>query len=119
MNSLIAYIAYFLISMYLTYQVGKNLHKHGKPWIISLIGPGKLSERLNDLLLLGYRLVNMGYILLTLLQGKLVTEETYEIIEFFSVKLGVILLILTWLHYQNIFGLILFSKLKSKCKWQI
>lgn len=119
MKLLLVYFAYLLISSWLTYRVGNSLHTHGRPWIINLIGANDLADKLNDMLLLGYRLVNIGYILMTLLQGGLVADELPVIMEFFSHKLGLILLILAWLHYQNIIGLIIFSKLKSKYKWQI
>lgn len=119
MKLFLIYFTYLLISSWLTYKVGNSLHTHGRPWIINLIGASDLADKVNDMLLLGYRLVNIGYILMTLLQGASAADELYTLMEFFSRKLGLILLILAWLHYQNIIGLIIFSKLKSKYKWQI
>lgn len=119
MKIILIYVTYFLISAWLTYWVGNSLYKNGRPWIINLIGAVPLADKINNMLLLGYRLINIGYILLTKLQGSHVSLEVKTIMEFFSVKLGLILLILAWLHFQNIFGLFLFSKLKIKYKWEI
>jgi hypothetical protein len=113
------YLVYFIASIWLTIRVGNSLHRHGRPWIISLIGDEQLSDRINDLLLLGYRLVNIGYLLITLMTGGLIFTSIATIIEFLSIKLGMILMLLAGLHFQNIFLLVLFSKLKSKYKWQL
>ena len=112
------YILYFLISIWLTFRVGNSLHKHGRPWIINLLHDVNLSDRLNDTLLLAYRLINIGYVLFTLMSGNL-TADLIQIVEFISVKFGMIITLLAYLHYQNIIVLLLFSKLKSKYKWQI
>ena len=119
MENLLIYILYFTVSTLLTIFVGNLLHSNGRIWIIGLLNDLSLSDKVNNLLLLLYRLVNIGYILLTLMSSRLKGQEPFQIIEFLSVKFAIILLILAYLHYQNIFMLMIFSKLKSKYKWQI
>lgn len=119
MESYIVYITYLLISLLLTIRVGNSLHYNGRPWIISLFHDVALSDKLNNTLLLLYRLVNIGYILLTLMGGGPVGKTEYQIIEFLSARLGIIISILAFLHFQNIVLLIMYSKLKSKNKWEI
>jgi hypothetical protein len=99
--------------------VGNNLHKYGRIWIIYLLEDTIMSEKINDLLLLGYRLLNIGYVLVTLMFDSLVAATAVESMEFLGRKLGLILLILAFLHFQNIGLLVLFSKLKNKYKWQL
>ncbi len=119
MKSIGVYLVYFIASLWLTIKVGNSLHRHGRPWIISLIGDERLSDKINDLLLLGYRLVNIGYLFITLMTGAVIVTSITAIMEFMSIKLGMILMLLAGLHFQNIFLLVLFSKLKSKYKWQL
>ncbi len=119
MKELLVLFPYLLFSFWLTFRIGNNLHQHGRHWVFHLLKDEHLSDKINDLLLLGYRLLNIGYVLLTLMTGRLPGFEASPIIEFYSGKLGIIIMILAWLHYQNIFLLILFSKLKTKYKWQL
>ncbi|HZV70366.1 MAG TPA: hypothetical protein VFG10_12510 [Saprospiraceae bacterium] len=119
MNALVVYIFYIILSLWITIRVGNSLHKYGRPWIIYLIGEENLSDKVNDMLLLGYRLVNIGYILFTLMNGKPTLENMQSVIEFLSIKLGMIITLLAYLHYQNILMLYIFSKLKHKYKWQL
>ncbi len=119
MKTFLIYLLYFLVSIWLTYRIGNSLHRNGRQWIIDLIGDIQLSDRINDILLLGYWLINMGYLLITLMLSWVRDESLAAIIEFFSAKLGLILLILAMLHFQNIGLLLLFSKLKSKYKWHL
>jgi len=119
MKTYLIYLLYLVISVWLTLKVGNNLHRHGRLWIIDLIGDIQLSDRINDILLLGYRLINLGYLLLTLMLSRVSDASVAAMIHFLSAKLGLILLILAWLHFQNIGMLLLFSKLKSKYKWHL
>ena len=119
MKWFLLYGGYLLVSIWLTIRVGNSLHKHGRVWIIDLLRDEILSDKINNMLLLGYRLVNVGYILLTLMVTKLKLTDPQHVFEFYGMKLGIIITILAWLHYQNIAVLILFSKLKSKYKWQL
>ena len=119
MVTYLVHIIYLLTSLWLMIVVGNSLHKNGRVWTIDLLSDTHLSDKVNNTLLLLYRLVNVGYILITLMSGKLSSSHAQNIIELLSAKLGLIISILAYLHFQNIFLLILFSKLKSKYKWEI
>lgn len=113
------YLLYFIISVWLTLKVGNSLHRDGRQWIIHLLGDLQLADKINDMLLLGYRLLNLGYLLMTLMLGRVADASLPSMIHFLSAKLGLIMMILAWLHFQNIGLLILFSKLKSQHKWNL
>ncbi|HLF62105.1 MAG TPA: hypothetical protein VI603_00025 [Saprospiraceae bacterium] len=119
MKIFLIYLLYFLVSTWLMLKVGNSLHRNGRHWIVDLIRDIQLSDRINDILLLGYRLINLGYLLMTLMLSRVREESMAAIVEFLSAKLGLILMILAWLHFQNIGLLLLFSKLKSKYKWHL
>ncbi len=111
----ILYLIYFSISIWLTLIVGNSLYKNGSLWIRHILDENTFADRLNDLLLLAYRLLNIGYILFTL-----ATHSEYSnAILFLSSRLSTITLMLAFLHYQNIIGIVIFSHLKNKHKWQI
>ena len=71
MVTYIVHIIYLLTSLWLMIVVGNSLHKNGRVWIIDLLSDIHLSDKVNNTLLLLYRLVNVGYILITLMSGKL------------------------------------------------
>jgi hypothetical protein len=112
------YVIYLFLGLLLTIIVGNHLHKNGQPWICNLFTDKKLALRLNDILLLAYRLLNFGYILFTLMNGT-VPQNLQITFEFLCNKLGLIIMALAFLHYQNIILLIIFSNLKYKKQWEI
>jgi hypothetical protein len=108
------YTIYFIISIWLTIIVGNSLHRHGRHWIHYLLEDEAMADRLNDLLLLAYRLLNVGYILYSLYGD----HENKIGIVFLCNRLATIALTLAFLHYQNIVGILIFSHYKNKHKWQ-
>ncbi len=116
---IIPYLLYLLVSGWLTIIVGNSLHRNGEAWIMELMGDLPLSKKINNILLLGYRLINFGYILLTLMNNEHGLDSIRLHVEFLATKLGLIITILGGLHLQNILLLFIFSKLKTKYKWEI
>jgi len=115
---LISYITYLLISVFVTVIVGNKLHQDGSVWIGSLFWDKLFSDRLNKLLLMGYYLVNIGYIFYSFASwGEL--ENWGDIVEALSKKIGSILLILGYLHYQNIILIHLFFTYNLLKKWKL
>ncbi len=107
----ITYFIYLIVSIVLTIFVGNHLHRHGLAWVLHLIPDAQLAEKINDLLLLLYRLFNIGYVVFTLMAAKAPTDISTSI-SFLATRLGSIALILAYLHYQNIFGLYIYSHFK-------
>jgi hypothetical protein len=112
MEFYLIYFLYLLISLTLTIFVGNHLHEHGKIWILNLLEDDIISFRVNDILLLLYRLLNIGYILFTLM-NKVVPSGLVNAFTFLSERLGLIAIILASLHYQNILLIIVFSNFKN------
>jgi hypothetical protein len=105
------YILYLFLSLCLVFYVGNHLHRHGKIWLEDLLTDTILANRINDILLLLYRLVNAGYILYTLLMYS-APQSITESLTFLTARLGIVTMALAYLHYQNIMVLIIFSKSK-------
>ncbi len=62
----IAYILYFLITYFITVHTGLSFYRNGRIYILNLLeGNEALTSYINRLLLVGYYLLNLGYVALT------------------------------------------------------
>lgn len=110
---IISYIAYLLITITLTIWVATTLFKNGKIFLIDIFhGNRELADSVNNLLLVGFYLVNLGYTVYTLQVTSDITNSR-EVIETLSVKVGWIILILGGMHFLNLF---IFFKLRSRAQ---
>ena len=97
------YLLYLAISATITIWVARTLHDRGRIFLVSCAkGNEKLADSINDLLVVGFYLVNFGYVTLALKYGTKPTNVS-ESIEFLSTKVGLVLLILGAMHFFNIF----------------
>ncbi len=112
MNILVwTYIAYLAISISLTIWVGKTLHKNGSIFLIECFDQNKeLANSVNHLLVVGFYLINAGYISLALKHQYLI-KELHSGIEVLSSKVGLVLLVLGSMHFFNLYIL---NKLRKK-----
>ena len=96
------YFSYLVISIALTIWVARTLHNGGRVFLIDAFnGNEGLADSVNRLLVVGFYLINVGYIALALkTQAPIGTLR--EAIELESTKLGVVLLILGGMHFFNI-----------------
>ena len=111
MNMLITYAVYLLLSGVITVFVGHTLHKRGRIFLLDCIRNHESAvDAVNDLLLVGFYLINFGYVALTLKYGSKPATLT-ESIEFLSTKLGLVLLILGVMHMFNI---VIFTRISGR-----
>ena len=104
MNYLVAtYVTYLAISITLTIWVAKTLHKNGRQFLVdSFHGNNALADSVNHLLIVGFYLINIGYIALAL-KFSAHAENLQELIEAVSIKVGTVMVILGGMHFLNIF----------------
>ena len=108
MNLTTTYWIYLGISLGITIWVGYTLHTRGRVFLLDIFQRDeKLTDAVNDLLLVGFYLVNLGYVALALKYGAK-PSSLEESIEFLSTKIGFVFLILAVLHFLNLYG---FTKL--------
>ena len=106
----ITYLIYVTISVILTFWVGRTLFTNGRHFLLGIFkNDTVLVDSLNKLLLIGFYLINFGYILRNLAIYKAV-ENWAEIIEMLSIKIGLIVIVLGMMHFFNLFILFLFRK---------
>ena len=108
MYNIISFIIYGFLSAYITLYVGWQFYKKGEVYLKFLIKDWSISEAANRILLLGYYLVNLGYIAITLRQWEVINTLA-QLISFVAFKTGLIMLLLGGLHYVNLFIIYLLS----------
>ena len=105
------YLAYLLISVSLTVWVAQTLHKNGRIFLVdSFHGNEQLADSINHLLLVGFYLINIGYVSLALKYGDK-PENLQQVFEALSTKEGAVLLILGAMHFFNLY---VFSKMRRR-----
>ncbi len=109
----LSYSIYLLVTIMLTVWVAKTLFNNGKLFLIDIFhGNTALADSVNNLLLVGFYLINIGYAVYTLKETNHITN-LQEAIEGLSLKLGAIILILGGMHFFNLF---VFFKLRRKAQ---
>jgi hypothetical protein len=99
------YFSYLAISIAVTIWVARTLHKSGRVFLLDAFhGNETLADSVNQLLVVGFYLINIGYIALALKTGEPLSNLR-EVIELESGKIGVVLLILGAMHFFNMFVL--------------
>ena len=97
-----SYLAYLGISILVTVWVARTLQKHGRIFLIdSFMGNEKLADSVNHLLVVGFYLINVGYVSVALRAGAK-PNDLAESIEYLSTKVGIVLLVLGVMHFINI-----------------
>ncbi|MGW9030364.1 hypothetical protein ACWGQ5_41045 [Streptomyces sp. NPDC055722] len=103
--TVIAYVIYLLISVALTVWVARTLSRNGRIFLEDVLhGNEKLADAVNHLLVVGFYLVNLGFIALYL-NGHDTIDDTRQVFEALSTKLGVVLLVLGVMHLGNVYVL--------------
>lgn len=104
-RTVVAYVIYLLVSIALTIWVARTLSRNGRIFLADVLkGNENLAEAVNHLLVVGFYLVNLGFIALYL-SGDKTIEDTRQIFETLSTKLGVVLLVLGVMHLGNVWVL--------------
>ncbi|MBK3634775.1 hypothetical protein JHN52_17905 [Streptomyces sp. MBT97] len=104
-RTVIAYVVYLVVSIGLTVWVARTLSHNGRIFLADVLqGDEKLADAVNHLLVVGFYLVNLGFVALYL-SGDDTIEDTRGIFEALSTKLGVVLLVLGAMHLANVYVL--------------
>jgi hypothetical protein len=105
------YALYLAISIALTVWVAKTLHKNGRLFLVDAFhGNEPLADSINHLLVVGFYLVNAGYVALALKYGDK-AANLQELFEVLSTKVGAVLLILGAMHFFNLY---VFNKMRKR-----
>ncbi len=111
----ITYLLYLLISVGITVFVGSALSRSGRTFLLDVFGGNEsLAEAVNRLLVVGFYLLNLGFMTLTLrATGEI--SGARQAVQLLSVKIGEMLLVIGALHFAN---LALFTRLRRRSQQQ-
>ena len=106
-----SYIIYLLSSVGLTVWVARTLHKNGRIFLVdAFLSNEKLADSVNHLLIVGFYLINVGYVTLALKYGEK-PANLQQAFEFCSTKIGLVLIMLGVMHFFNLY---VFSRMRRR-----
>ena len=106
----VAYAFYLSISVLLTVWVGRTLHKNGHHFLVDAFsGNEELARAVNHLLVVGFYLVNIGFVALAIHMG--LPKDAAAAMERVSEKVGTVLLVLGAMHFGNLW---IFTRIRRR-----
>src|SRR4051794_38117958 len=107
----VTYLTYLSISIALTIWVAQTLHKNGRVFLVDVFqGNEGLADSVNHLLVVGFYLINLGYVSLALKVSETL-ESAQQGIEALSWKVGLVLVVLGGMHFFNLY---VFSRIRRR-----
>jgi len=96
------YGIYFVVSLAVTIWVGRTLFRSGRPFLLDAFhGDDTMADSVNNLLIIGFYLVNSGFMLL-FLSSKEHPKTGIEVVEHLSRSVGVVVVVLGVMHFINL-----------------
>lgn len=107
------YLAYLLTAVPITIWVASTLSRNGRVFLTDVFRAEEgLADAVNTLLVVGFYLINLGFVMLYLRGGGDVADLT-GLLETLSVKIGVVMLVLGVIHFINV---MVFSSMRRKSR---
>ncbi len=105
------YLAYLVISVASTIWVARALYRNGRVFLVDSFGGNvALAESVNHLLVVGFYLINIGAVALSLKYGN-PADSVQSAMEYLGTKVGTVLVILGIMHFLN---LLIFSRMRRR-----
>lgn len=117
---LLTLIIYALLALTATVVLGRNLYRNGEIFIANLFpNHPQMVSPVNNILLVGFYLVNAAFVLLYLAKDNSQIDSYHEALAFLGHKLGFVFSVLGIWHYANI-AILLSTKsiLKKHISWK-
>ncbi len=107
------YTSYLVICLAVTIWVARTLHKNGRVFLVDAFhGNTELADSVNHLLVVGFYLINVGYVAMALRATETLNTLRASI-ELVSDKVGLVLLVLGFMHFFNLF---VFSRIRRRAR---
>jgi len=99
-----AYLLYFAVTIPLTVWVARALHHHGQVFLNDVFnGDTNLAGAVNHLLVIGFYLLNLGYVALFMTTSATVGSPR-RLMEVLSAKVGAVALVVGAVHFANLWA---------------
>jgi hypothetical protein len=97
------YLIYLVVSVGLTVWVARTLFTNGRVFLVDAFsGNELLADSVNQLLVVGFYLINAGFVAVALKYGEK-PQDLVHAIEFGSMKIGMVLLVVGAMHFMNLY----------------
>ena len=111
MYIVVCYITYLAVSLTATFWVAQTLRHNGRSFLIDAFhGNREMADSVNHLLVVGFYLINIGYVTLALRTAAQV-ETVRNSIELVCDKIGLVLIVLGVMHFLNLY---VFNRLRRR-----
>jgi hypothetical protein len=111
MYIVISYAVYLAVTLAVTVWTAHTLHANGRIFLVDAFhGNEALADSVNQLLVVGFYLINVGYVALAL-ETHADVFNARQAIELISGKVGMVLLVLGCMHF---FNLLVFNTIRRK-----
>ena len=108
--NIIGYLIYMFVTIFIIVKVGRICYNNGNLYVAELIpNHMEICQKINQILLLGYYLLNIGYCAMTLISWQKINSIT-QLIEVIALKTNFIIFIIALLHYLNILVITKYSQ---------
>jgi len=105
-----SYLIYLPVMFYITIKVGWTFYKNGQHYIDDIIpGEPHLAKVINRMLLLGYYLLNLGYVTYNVSRWEHI-GSSLQMCNVLSARIGFIMVFLGVLHFINMFSIWLYGQ---------
>lgn len=98
-----SYLTYLAVTVPLTVWVASTLSSNGRVFLEDVFDDNvALADAINKLLVVGFYLLNVGFVLLYLRTGETVADLP-SLMEVVSLKVGVVMVVLGLIHFTNVY----------------
>jgi hypothetical protein len=110
-ETVLTYTLYLALAVAMTVWVARTLHKNGRVFLVECFqGNTELADSVNHLLVVGFYLINIGFVSLYLRVNAEVLG-TQGVFEALSGKMGIVLLVLGLMHFFNLY---VFTRMRKR-----
>lgn len=109
--TLLTYLLYLATAVPITIWVARVLFRNGRVFLVDVFhGREELANAVNALLMVGFYLLNLGFVALYLRLGGAIVDGR-GVVEALSSKLGIVLIVLAIVHLTNVW---VFNRLRRR-----
>ncbi len=102
--NVLTYVLYLALALPLTLWVARALHRYGKVFLVDVFhGDEVLAYTVNQLLVIGFYLLNLGYVALFMTSHAKV-DTARRVFEVLSTKVGAVALVIGVVHFANVWA---------------
>jgi uncharacterized membrane protein len=102
--TVLTYLLYLAVALPLTLWVAQALHRYGKVFLVDVFnGDEVLAHAVNQLLVIGFYLLNLGYVTMFMTSHARV-DSARRVFEVLSTKVGGVALVLGVVHFGNVWA---------------